>query len=511
MSRSGDAVRMTVIIVTGALLAASCTAPVTTPTSAMSTPSGGGGSTISSAGSTTEQSSPLQSAISPAMPTPAQDRPHPSLPVSNLPPPPDPTGPDALQRRHDTAFASLLTTLSTSLQAGNRTQFLASFTPALAGRVGLWFGNTRALGVSGARFARSDDYFSGATDSMSSFSRTVVLGIRTPYDDDGSMPGIPYLVTVSMTTAKGRPSMSITTWEPRFLGDPMNCECGLSVVHSPTVAVVFDSADPDLAFWSTAALAAAGGGIAWSHLQMLGSGLVAPKGQVIFLADRPFHWFLTATAPAQTSNVTVGLIDALAPHPGATYSDQSRIVVMLQSPDGAVIPNDQQGREYAADVITHESTHQLMNRNSHLAVRSEGSPPTWALEGIAVAVETLYRDSLGDSANIGYPEPNDPKNIDPGWFRAHLTDQMPTRNQLYSASTDGAGYYAIAGSVFRFLDQHYGYPTMMRVAAAMYARPDQDPFAYFPDPLDPADPGHYLPTATARNLWKNWFVLTYEN
>jgi hypothetical protein len=409
--------------------------------------------------------------------------------------------------RHDTTFATLLTTLSTSLQTDDRARFLAPFTPAIADRVGLWFSNTRELGVSAARFVKSDDYSSGATDSALGFTRTVVLGIRTPYDDDDSMAGIPYLVGVSMTTVKGRPSMSITTWEPKYLADPMNCSCTVSVVHSQTVAVVFDPSDPDLAFWSTAALTAAGQGIPWTYLQMLGSGLVAPKGQVIFLADKPFHWFLTAAAPAQTSNITVGLISALGSYPGSTYSDQSRIVIMLATQDGTVIPNDEQGRQYATDVITHESTHQLMNRNSHLTIRSDGSPPIWAVEGIAVAVETLYRNSLGDSANIGYPEPNDPKNTDPSWFRAHLTDRMPTRGQLSLPSTDGAGYYAIAGSVFRYLDAQYGYPTMMRVAGAIYAQNYQNPFAYFPDP---AAADHYLPAGTAKSLWKRWFVQNYE-
>jgi hypothetical protein len=281
----------------------------------------------------------------------------------------------------------------------------------------------------------------------------------------------------------------------------------MSVAHSATTAVVADAADKQLAGWSRTALDAAAGGITWSYRQMRGSGLVAPRGHVIFLADRAFHWFLEKLGPAQTSNMTAGLLDAGGAYPGTRYSAESRIVLMLLADDGSIVPNDAAGREYAADVITHESTHQLMNRNSTLPGRSSNSPPTWVVEGIAVAVETLYRDSLGKSGEVGYPEPNDPKNGSGRWFAEHLGVQMPVQNQLYSSSSDGAGYYAISGSVFRYIYREYGYVTMMRIAKAMYAKPAQSPFDYFPNP---DRPGSDLPAAAATNRWKKWFVENYE-
>ena len=205
--------------------------------------------------------------------------------------------------------------------------------------------------------------------------------------------------------------------------------------------------------------------------------------------------------------MTAGLLDAGGAYPGTRYSDDSRIVLMLLADDGSVVPNDAAGMEYAADVITHEATHQLMNRNSTLPGRSANSPPTWVVEGIAVAVETLYRDSLGDSGDVGYPEPNDPKNNSARWFAEHLGAQMPTQRQLYSASSDGTGYYALSGSVFRYIFREYGYVTMMKIAKAMYAKPAQSPFNYFPNP---GGPGPYLSPAAAKSRWKTWFVANYE-
>jgi len=425
-----------------------------------------------------------------------------STPTSTLP------DPYALRTKHDSDFAALLTVLTATLQSGNKGRFLAPFAPPLARRVGRWFTNTRAVGVDAASFVRSDDYSSGATDALNSFTRTVVLGVRTPYDDSGSMAGIPYAVGVSIVPKAGRDVLTITFWQPKYLDDPMNCDCELSVVRSATMAVVTDSADRDLVFWSGSVVDSADSGISWSRAQLAGTGLVAPRGQVIFLADKPFHWFLSVSGPGQRSNMTAGLITALGDYPGIGYSDQSRIVLMLESLDGSVVPNDARGRQYVEDVLTHESVHQLMNRNSKLPGRSENSPPTWVVEGIAVAVETLHRDSLDDPEGSGYAEPNDPRNVDPTWFAAHLTDAMPTKSQLYSSpGPDGSGYYAIAGSVFRYIAREYGYPEMMRVAKAMYARPAQNPFAYFPDP---DHPGSYLPAATAKTRWKAWFVDAYE-
>ncbi len=437
---------------------------------------------------------------------PQQDRPHSTSPAPT-PASANPREPNDLQLQHDAAFAALMSTLTSSLKSGNADGFMAPFARPLADLVGHWFRNTRALGVAATQFVPADDYSTAATDSAGSFTRTVVLGVRTPYDDDDSMPGIVYSATISTTPKAGREVLLITSWQPKYVDDPMYCTCTRTVVHTAATAVVTDAADDALTQWSQDALDAAGGGIQWSHTQMQGSGLVAPKGQVIFLADKPFHWFVSKTGPGQASNVTAGLLDARGQYPGSRYSRESRIVLMLQAADGSLVPDDGIGRAYATDVITHESTHQLMNRNSTLPGRSSNSPPTWVVEGIAVAVETLYRDSLGNAGDGGYPEPNDPKNIPGSWFVEHLTDQMPTQSQLYSASSEGAAYYAISGSVFRYIEREYGYVTMMKIARAMYTTPAQTPFSYFPDP---DHPGADLPAGTAKTLWKAWFTAHYE-
>lgn len=471
-------------------------APTTAPTPTRSSTPASGGTSRGSTPAAPRQTAPTRSTATIST-LPGGSVPGGSAPGAAAPDPAE------LRRRHDTVLATLMGNLSTALLTGDRRAFLATFAPALTSRVGNWYSNTRSLGVDGAMFAPADDYSSAATDSATSFTRTVVLGVRTPYDDDGSMPGMSYAVTVSVPLTRGAVPI-ITTWQPKYLGDPMNCDCTLLITHDDRTAVVADAANEDLAFWSPAVRRAAAG-IDWARAQLAGTDLVAPKGSVIFLTDKPFHWFLSAAGAAQSSNVTAGLVDANGRYPGTEYSDQSRIVLLLQASDGSTVPNDAQGRQYVEDVLTHESTHQLMNRNSTLPERSPNSPPTWVVEGIAVAVETLHRDSLGEAGDIGYPEPNDPKNIDKGWFVDHLGTQMPTAGQLYSSR--GAGYYAISGSVFRYIADKYGYVTMMTIAKAMYSKPVQNPFNYFPDP---AHTGRRLSAADAKSAWRSWFTANYE-
>ncbi len=405
---------------------------------------------------------------------------------------------------HDREFGGLAGALAAELTKGDRSGFVGHFAPNLRTRVGKWFDNTRGLGVAAATFAPMDDYSSDATDGPNSFTRSLVLGVRTPYDAAESSPGIVYAVAVAVSGITGHHQLLITTWQPRYMGDPMNCNCRLTAARAGATAVVYRADDNDLAKWSKPALDAAAGGITWSHLQMAGSGLIVPKGQVVFLADAPYDWFLPMSRPKQDNNVTVALIDAHGPYPGENYSRESRIVLMLQAANGQIVADGALGKQYASDVLTHESTHQLMSNNSSQPGRT--TPPAWVAEGIAVAVETLYRDSLDDS-DQGYPAPDDLKNVDTEWLAEHLTKPLPTREQLYAGTlTESNYYYALAGSVFRFLSKKYSYVTMMKVAKSMYQQPQRTPFAFVPDP---GKPDHYLPAAGVQSAWRAWVTDNY--
>ena len=60
--------------------------------------------------------------------------------------------------------------------------------------------------------------------------------------------------------------------------------------------------------------------------------------------------------------------------------------------------------------------------------------------------------------------------------------------------------------MFLYLDQKYGYATMMQIAEALYAKVNQNPMALFPDPVHP---GAHLSPTVATAQWRAWFTQAY--
>ena len=206
--------------------------------------------------------------------------------------------------------------------------------------------------------------------------------------------------------------------------------------------------------------------------------------------------------------MTAALLDGSGDRPGETYSNMCRIVVILSDASGGVVPQDQEGMLYDWDVVTHEAVHQLLQDNSELDYSVSAPIETWVVEGIAAAVETLHRRDHPETAAAGYPLPDDPANVDQDWLRTHVTTSLPTREQLYSSSLQDRGnWYAVAASVYLYIAATSGFVAMMTVARHVYARNDQTPFLYFPDPKKA---GQYLSDAAARKAWLAWFQRTYE-
>ena len=407
------------------------------------------------------------------------------------------------QDADDATADTILAALAIALKSGNAQAFLQPFAATLQGRQRAWFDNTRRLGVSATRFVRSrDDYGSGA-DSATKFTRNVVVGVGTPYDDVGAIPGIIYAATFGK--AAGR--WQLTAWKAAFVEDPMDCACTLDVAKSGNVAVVSAPHD-DLEGWASITLQNTVEGVAWTRQRLGNSGLKSPKGQVVYLADAPFHWFQSLTRPAQESNVTVPQLDATGDRPGETYSGVCRIVVALSDSQGGVVPQNEKGVLYDWDVVTHEAVHQLLQDNSQLDYSVNSPIETWVVEGIAAAVETLHRRDHPETTAAGYPLPDDPANVDPDWLNAHVTTTLPTREQLYSSSLEErSNWYAVAASVYLYLAATSGFATMMTVARQVYSGNNRTPFLYFPDPKKA---GHYLTDVAARKTWLDWFRHTYE-
>ncbi len=413
-------------------------------------------------------------------------------------------------RSGDRSMQTVVTALASALQSGDRTAFLAPFIAALAHRVGAWFDNSRSLGVSGALFSVVPGQLTGdsTADGSAGLTRTVVLGVRTPYDDPASLPGLSYRISV-IPDGTG---WQITRWDPVFVSDPVNCDCTLEVAADHGIAVV-SRADSDLADWPTVMLKVAREAVNWSNRQLAGTGLNPLAGHIFFLTDQPYHWYGSPTDPAQTSNITYPLPEAGGPTPGSGVSLESRVVLELASGSGRLLSPYGAGRQYASDVVAHEITHQLLLHNSALQVRSGLAPlATWVVEGAAVAMEVVHRWNQtpdGDpGAGVDYPLPDDLDNVDPAWIAAHLSGPLPTDAQLYQGDTrDRNDWYALCGTVYLYLYQTWGMTEMLAVAHSVYQVDDSTPFQFFPDP---DHPGSMLTPTKAEAAWRAWALDRYD-
>ena len=393
--------------------------------------------------------------------------------------------------------------LARSLENGDLTSFLAPFGGPLRSRVEAWYRNNRTIGVTAARFARIRLGTFGHHEQAGTFTRSLVVGIRTPYDDPGSLPGISYDLTLTRRST----GWTITGWAPSYLVDPLDCSCRLTVTRRGAMVVVNEPHE-DFEGWPATVLDEGTEAVQWVRSRLKSTDLRVPKGQVIFLADAPYRWFQSPTLPVERSNITVPLLDATGPYPGIRFSTQSRIVLTLQDSAGRMAALDGRSRLYLSDVIAHESTHQLMNRNATLTFEYRLTLQPWIVEGIAVAVEVLHRRDHPETDDLGYPNPDDPANADPQWLADHVSTRLPTADQLYNSDANRNNWYGVAGSVFLQLAESDGFATMLRVAQLTYQRKNGSPFAFVPDP---DRPGRYLPVPTAEKQWLNWFRSSYVN
>ncbi|MTD15748.1 hypothetical protein GIS00_17580 [Nakamurella sp. YIM 132087] len=402
----------------------------------------------------------------------------------------------------DEVVRSVADALAADLLSGRRDDFVARFGAELRARAGHWFDNQRALGVEAATFSTLPGGLTGDGQGKE-LQRTVVLGIRSPYDDRGSLPGLSYRLTVGSTDGVRR----ITGFAPTYVDDPMNCDCVLEVTRGDEVAVVSRRDDSTLQGWPDEVAQKAGRARDWIGERLDGTGLRAPRGTVVFLASAPYRWFSSAAAGTQVSNGTFSLAEAAGRYPGTRASPDSRIVLMLADSAGEVLHPWGAGAIYAQDVLVHEMTHQLMTRNSALTYKVGEEPlALWTIEGIAVAMEVLHRRN-GTDRNDVYPLPDDLDNVDPTWIREHVAAALPDRTLLYQQDVrERNNWYALSGTVFLYLADTEGTRTMLDVARSVYSGNGRTPFAYFPDP---DREGATLAPAAAEKDWREWLQQRY--
>ena len=420
-----------------------------------------------------------------------------STPRSTTSPQTSPSGSTDDPAVADQLATSALTELAADLRSGDKTAFLSSFSDSLHSEVGDWFSNTRALGVSGASFTLMTDR---GSETATTVKRTFTLGVRTPYDNDGTMPSLYYQITLKRSGQK----WMVTAFAPDGVDDPMYCECTMKVDKRGNLAVVHQSGSSSLDAWPGTVLDRATEAAAWDAKNLPGKDLTTPKGHVFFLAEAPYHWFLSPSDSPQENNSTIPLAAS-----NGDYSSISRVVLMLRDSANNVLDPDDEASLYVWDVVTHEMVHQLFYMDSMTALNGDYSnTPTWVQEGIAVAAEVLHRrqHERARDDDFVFPLDDDIANISSNWLTEHLDQGPPTTRDLYDGDVRTAdNWYAVAGSVFLWVQSQQGSAAMVTATRAAYDGQDSV-FDHIPDVTHP---GKMMSAAGAKSAWIAWVKKDY--
>ncbi len=418
-----------------------------------------------------------------------------STPAHSTPPtktttPARTTAPDASHADVADHIATVaLAGLASDLKTGDRGHFLQNFAEKLQTEVGDWFTNTRALGVSDTRFTLQPE---ASSQTKTKIVREFTLGVHTPFDNPGTMPGLRYRITMTQSG----PNWQVTDFAPAQMSDPMYCVCHMTVDKRANLAIVHRG-DAVLDAWPKVVLDKATESAAWDAENITTKGLQQPTGHVIFLADSPYKWFLPTSEPAQENNSTIPLPDS-----ETSYSPVSRIVVMLEDSSGHDLSPNADAILYVWDVLTHEMVHQLFFLNSIPKLRGQfPDAPSWVAEGIAVAAETLHRrqhEHTGDGDFV-FPLDDDIANVPTKWLAKHLHQGPPSEADLYSSDVSTAdNWYAVAGSVFLWIQARFGTSGMTTAANSAFDAQDSV-FDHIPG----------MSARSAEQAWMNWVTQNY--
>lgn len=406
---------------------------------------------------------------------------------------PSTTSAAELRWAHDREAADQSVGLTGYLQNGQKANWVKAFDTKLGGGMGRWFDNARKVGVDRADIQVIDDA-KNDSDAATKFTRLFAVGIRTPFDTRNSLASLAYTVTFT----RHGDSWLISEWLPKYIGDPLTCQCTFGVTKSGRSAVVAPAGDDRVGQWPERVLDMAVQSQEWLTGQLDGTELKPSEGHLIYLAPEPSRWFGPLDQPPDEDNWTATL-------PSTSGRTGSRIVLTMTASDGEAYPDTESSRLYLASVVLHEMVHQLMADN--VRTPAGGRPPAWVAEGVAVALQVRWFRANSETEDGSYYLNDDVAFVDPGWLAEHDRGKFPTADQLYR-SDERSQWYALSGSVFLYLAETYDVATMLTIAAHVYDGDGDDPFAFVPTSEGSKE---FLAPAKARKNWQNWLESNYPN
>jgi hypothetical protein len=406
--------------------------------------------------------------------------------------------------------ATLFEALTQDIQAGNEADFLSQVAPAARPTVQTWWENLQAIGFTTGVVmpAASSDLVH--VDSHGDATMTVLAGTHSPLDplDGTGQPDIPsesYQVGLHFASASA--TGQITSWRP--LGDaPWDQGVRLYVRKAANVVVAGLPGDSALVD-KTLPMAEAAASYDIKLIDHVSPEDLHQPGFVVFVSGSSAvrdSWFSTSPQPpGWPPDFGGGLAVPLS---GATgdkavvlssistgITGGARVVITPYQDDGGTQHDEtvQLVREFMTDILASDDE------------TGTTSVPSWAIQGIGVAVQALYQQN-GNPAPASY-------NFGPltsmlhGLPSSHRSGQLPTSQQLFSGRVASEqDFSAVAGSVYAYIGIKYGVSQMLVAASLLYTR-DSTPFGNITTVTKRGAATFYAPAAVEA-AWRTWLAHT---
>jgi hypothetical protein len=382
---------------------------------------------------------------------------------------------------------ALFKQLTKDIQDNDEQGFLGLVAPGARSAVQTWWDNMQAIGFKTGLIMPTSKTDQVNVNSSGDGTATVLAGTHNALDPmNNGKPDIPlerYQIGLhfSSPSAIGQ----ITAWKP--LGDDPWDQGGKLYVRKAANVVVAGPAADSSVVDETLPIAQAAAAYDIGLMNHVNPNDLRQLGFVVFVSSDPTvrgGWFAGTQQPSGWPPAFFGGFTAQLPGPG-TSADTAFDVSNLSdgSTGGArvvITPfEDQNGGTQHME--TAELVHQFML--DILAASDQefipGIPldpvPSWAVEGFAVAVQTLYEDNTSPAPdNYSFQVLNEALAALPASYRG---GDLPTSQELFTGSTaTEENWNEVAASAYAYIATKYGMNQLLASADLMYTQ-EPDPFA----------------------------------
>jgi len=405
--------------------------------------------------------------------------------------------------------ATLFEALTQDIQAGNEADFLSQVAPAARPAVQTWWENLQAIGFTTGVImpAASSDLVQ--VDSHGDGTMTVLAGAHSPLDplDGTGQPDIPserYQVGLHFASASA--TGQITSWRPLGAA-PWDQGVPLYVRKAANVVVAGPPEDSAIVN-KTLPMAEAAASYDIKLIDHVSHGDLHQLGFVVFVSGNSAirnSWFSTSPPPQGWppdfgGGLTVPLSGASGDKAVVLSSISTgitggaRVVITPYQDDGGTQHNEtvQLVREFMTDILASDDE------------ASTASVPSWAIQGIGIAVQALFQQN-------GNPTPSS-YNFGPltsmlhGLPSSYRSGQLPTSQQLFSGRVASEqDFSAVAGSVYAYIGIKYGVNQMLAAASLLYTR-SSTPFGNIAAPATKRAPATFYAPAAIEAAWRTWLA-----